>query len=485
MKLKGILINAGLSGLLFLGSCQSVLEVEPLFQKDGSQIFTTVQDYEFALTGAYALFRRTGYFGSGGQTTSTWALLPDMMADNLVRTGEDLANWQIQVNWTYATDENDLEVAWQEAFTVINQANLVLRNIDRFSAANAKQVNRIKGQALAIRAYAHFDVLRYWGENFDRNSTAAGIPYVEIVDINNKPARLTVAESYNKMFADMELAETLLGDVDVPVNSGTSRAGIDQIAVRAFLARMHLYAKNYEQAESYATQVITARPLASKADFPNIWKDASTAEVIWSVAFNAGEGSPSIGAHIASTNRNRYRPSAAVEALFDQVNDIRYPAYFATRTLSGTARPILNKYFGRATAADNLVNWKVSRTGEMYLIRAEARALQAGKEAGALADLNALRAARINNYMNVNLAGAALVEAIAVERRKELFAEGHRWFDLKRTTRTIDRGAGAECGAGNANCRLTPTSRAWVWPIPQLEINSNPSMAGQQTPGYE
>ncbi len=308
MKLKSILINAGLSGVLLLGSCQRVLEVEPLFQKDGSQIFTTVQDYEFALTGAYALFRRTGYYGSGAQTTSTWALLPDMMADNLVRTGEDLANWQIQVNWTYATDENDLEVAWQEAFTVINQANLVLRNIDRFSAAEAKRVNRIKGQALAIRAYAHFDVLRYWGENFDRNSTAAGIPYVEVVDINNKPARLTVAESYNKIFADMEQAETLLGDVDVPVNSGTSRAGIDQIAVRAFLARMHLYAKNYAQAESYATQVITARPLASRADFPNIWKDASTAEVIWSVAFNAGEGSPSIGAHAAANNRNRYRP---------------------------------------------------------------------------------------------------------------------------------------------------------------------------------
>ncbi len=121
----------------------------------------------------------------------------------------------------------------------------------------------------------------------------------------------------------------------------------------------------------------------------------------------------------------------------------------------------------------------------MYLIRAEARALQAGKEAGALADLNALRDARINNYTPVILAGAALVEAIAVERRKELFAEGHRWFDLKRTTRTIDRGAGLECGAGTASCRLAPAAREWVWPVPQLEINSNPSMAGQQTQGYE
>jgi hypothetical protein len=87
-----------------------------------------------------------------------------MMADNLVRTAEDLANWQVQINWAYATDEDDLEVAWVAAYSVVNQANLVLRNIDRFAAAEPTRVNRIKGQALAIRAYAHFDVLRYWAK---------------------------------------------------------------------------------------------------------------------------------------------------------------------------------------------------------------------------------------------------------------------------------------------------------------------------------
>jgi hypothetical protein len=483
MRLKQILISAGLSGALLLGACNKTLEVEPLFQKDGSQIFNNLQDYEYALTGAYGLFRQVGYFGSGGQTTSTWGLLPDMMADNLVRTAEDLANWQVQINWAYATDEDDLEVAWVAAYSVINQANLVLRNIDRFAAAEPTRVNRIKGQALAIRAYAHFDVLRYWGENFDRNSTAKGIPYSETADFNNKPARLTVAETWGKIFTDMEQAETLLGSVDQPVNASSSRGGIDQLAVRALLARMHLYAKNYAQAENYATLAIEGRPLATAAEFPGIWKDATNAEVIWAVAFNAGEGSPAVGAHIASTNRNRYRPAAAAEALYDPATDVRFPAYFASRSLSNTPRRILNKYYGRGTSADNLVNWKVTRTGEMYLIRAEARALQPGKQTAALDDLNALRAARIVDYVNVtNLTGAALVAAIATERRKELFGEGHRWFDLKRTTRTIDRGT--DCGAGSAECTLTPEAREWTWPIPQLEVDSNPSLGNQQTMGY-
>ena len=186
MKYKYLIITF-LTGSLFLStSCNKTIEVEPQFVKDGSQIYKTLDDYEFALTGAYALFRGTGYFGSGGQTTSTWAGLPDMMADNLLQTGEDLANWSTQVNWTFATDESDIEIAWTAAYSVIAEANLVLRNLEQFAATNPTRVNRIKGQALAIRGMVHFDVLRFWGADFDRNSAALGIPFVSAVDVEAK-----------------------------------------------------------------------------------------------------------------------------------------------------------------------------------------------------------------------------------------------------------------------------------------------------------
>src|SRR5690606_17628543 len=130
----------------------------------------------FALTGAYAQFRTVGYYGSGGQTTSSWANLPDIMSDVLAQTGDDLANWQNQSNWEYETTENDLEVAWLAAFGIISQANLTLRNIEQFNATSPKQVNRIKGQALAIRGLVHFDVLRYWGESYGFSDNSKGIP---------------------------------------------------------------------------------------------------------------------------------------------------------------------------------------------------------------------------------------------------------------------------------------------------------------------
>ena len=95
--------------------------------------------------------------------------------------------------------------------------------------------------------------------------------------------------------------------------------------------------------------------------------------------------------------------------------------------------------------------------------------------ATALNDLNALRSAR--GAAIGSESGTALLNAIQTERRKELFIEGHRFFDLKRTTRTVNRTQGC-----SSYCSLAADNRAWALPIPQTEIIANPNM--QQNPGY-
>ncbi|MDO6390273.1 RagB/SusD family nutrient uptake outer membrane protein [Pontibacter sp. BT731] len=483
MRIKHLFIGLGLSCSVALSSCEEVIEVEPEFQRDADFLFTNLDDYEFALTGAYARFRNVAYYGSGAQTTGTWSQLPDMMSDNLVQTSEDLANWSNQSNWVYTSDEDDVAQAWLAAYSVITQANIVLRNIDNFSTENPGRVNRLKGQALAIRAMAHFDLLRYWAVSYDRSSTELGVTYVESVNPEAKPARETVQENYNKIFRDLQEAETLLGNVDKAIN-GSNRAFIDQVVVKAILARVNLYAKNYDAAETYATQVIDARPLATRAQFPGVWTDASKAGVIWAVNFNAGEGSASSGTFNGPSNRNRFRPSAELLEKYTP-SDVRTTAYFGTRNLSGNPRTVMTKFLSRGAASDNLVDWKVFRTAEMYLIRAEARAMKATPDLiGAVADLHALRAARIEGYnplLNTPVGVQATMDAIALERRKELIGEGHRFFDLKRTTRTITR---VDCGTTATNCTLASTAREWAWPIPQGEIDANPTLENQQTTGY-
>ncbi len=476
MKIKHLIIGLSLGCALVFPSCEDVLDVEPEFEKDVSETFQTLDDYEFALTGAYARFRQSGYYSTAGNGTGSYSQLPDMMSDNVAETGESLANYISITDWVYTADNSIIEETWRHAYSVVNQANIVLRDLDRFAEEDPARVNRIKGQALAIRGFVHFDILRYWGEDFDRNSTAQGIPYRETTDYEDQPARLTVKETYDRIFTDLEQAEALLGDIDQPIG----RSQISQLAVQAMLARINLYAKQYAEAEAYATLVIDEVPLAPRDVFPNIWKDASTAEVIWSIQFNAGEGSPSQNTYFASGNRNSYQPSSDLLEQYDENNDIRYNSYFATiNSRGGTPRVVLSKFLGRGTARDNLVNFKVFRVAEMYLIRAEARALN-GNPVGALLDLNTLRAARIANYVPVVLAGQPLLDAIALERQKELIGEGHRWFDLKRTTRTIVR---EDCEVAS-NCELGPEAREWAWPIPQSELIANANIRNQQTTGY-
>jgi hypothetical protein len=459
-----------------LTSCKKILDVNPQYNVDGNNAFKTIQDCDFALVGAYRLFQSTSYYGSTDGRSNAFALLPDILSDNLRETGESLGNERVFSRWVYAADETQIEGTWLAGYRIISEANLVLDHVDQFATSSPGAVNRIKGQALAIRALVHFDLLRYFVNDYARNSNSPGIPYITNFNYEVKPARGTVQQTYNAIEADLLAARTLLQSPDHAINgsTGNTRAYMDASVVDAILARLYLYSGQYANAITRATNVINAFPLANMNEFPDIWTDATNKEVIWSVTFNSGEGGPGYAAYFPQPDASQYAPDDDLLNLYDP-GDVRIDAYFAV--ISG--RVVLSKYLAKKAALSNpdgVVNFKAFRTGEMYLIRAEAYARTANDALGS-ADLNTLRIARISGYAPVVLTGTALLNAIATERRKELVAEGHRFFDLKRTTRTISR---SNC---SAFCTLGPTSRAWTWPIPQPEIDANPSIL-PQNPGY-
>ena len=474
MLLRKILIAAIV--VASLASCKKVLDVNPQYNVDGNNAFKTIEDCDFALVGAYRLFQSTSYYAATDGRSNAFALLPDILSDNLRETGESLGNERVFSRWVYAADENQIELTWLAAYRIISQANLVLDHIDKFAATNQGAVNRIKGQALAIRALVHFDLLRYFVNDYARNSTSPGIPYIKTFNYEVKPSRGTVKETYDAIEADLLAARTMLQSTDKAVNGGTgnSRAYLDKYGVDAILARMYLYSGQYTNAIQRATTLINAFPLASQSEFLDIWTDASNKEVIWSLTFNAGEGGPGYAAYFPQPDASQYAPDPDLLNLYAP-GDVRADAYFAV--IGG--RVVFSKYLAKAAAMtnpDGVVNFKAFRVAEMYLIRAEAYA-RTNNDALGSADLNTLRLARISGYSPVSLTGAALLNAIATERRKELVGEGHRFFDLKRTTRVVSRTA---C---SSFCTLGSTSRAWTWPIPQPEIDANPAIL-PQNPGY-
>lgn len=472
-----------LISFLALASCKKTIDIEPTHTANGDVIFDKISDYESALTGAYARLLSVNYYGSSNGS-SAFSVLSDMMTDNLFESSESLGNYQNFSHWVYTADDTNIDATWLAAYRVIQQCNLTLRNIDKLASTDQGAVNRIKAQALALRAYVHFDILRYWGEGTLRNSILRGIPYVSSFDIEQKPARLTVKESYDAIINDLQLAKSLMQDMDKPIQSTTStastaRAYIDEIVVNAVLARIYNYAAVPDSAIKYSSLVIAARPLASRANFPLIWQDANTSEVIWSVKFtplNSGVGD---NVYYAVGNRASYRPTTNLTALYDQANDVRYSSYFQLRARGSGSRLVVSKYLAKQAQLgkpDGITDFKVFRTGEMYLIRAEAYAAN-GLEGPALADLNTLRAARINGFVPGTETGAALINAISNERRKELVCEGQRWFDLKRSDRIVDRISNC-----NVFCSLDASAREWVWPLPQSEILANANI--EQTAGY-
>lgn len=472
-----------------LASCSKAIQKDPTHTVDGDNFFTKIEDYERALTGSYALLLRSSHYGTSNTGANSAVGLPDVLSDNVYQSNEALGNFQDYARWTYTADDPSIGGMWTGLYNTIQQANLTLRNIDNFAGSSPGAVNRIKAQAIALRAFLHFDLLRYFGEASARTSTARGIAYVDNFDVEQKPARLTVQQSYDRIEADLKLAKSLMLNMDKAIQTtgtgGVDRAYIDDMVVNAMLARMYMNASSLDSAVKYATLVINARPLSTRANFPNIWLDATTSEVIWSIKFQSTNAPIGSVIFYSVGNRAEFRPGPDVLGLYDQVNDVRYSSYFrnllrgANRN-TGTARVVLIKHDAKQanlSRPDGIVNAKAFRTGEMYLIRAEAYARLGGaNEALGLADLNTLRAARINAYVPVVLAGAPLIDAIATERRKELIFEGARFLDLKRTTKVVNRLN--NCIA----CNLPSTAREWTFPIPQTEIQANPNI--EQSNGY-
>lgn len=491
-----------LAALIMLQACtkKEVLELGPDFTLEAISNPSNMDQVEQVLLGAYARFRDANYYGSGSGTGAGWSLMPDVLSDNLYETKSSLANSRTMADWTYNQNTGQISTYYSVPYAVIANANIVLRDVDKFTTtANQGRANRLKGQALTIRALAHFDLFRYFATRYDRNSTDLAVAYVKEFILPGtsavQPARMTNKEFYDNLFADLTQATSLLGgslDKTINPSSGLTRPYLDAAGAYALQARAYLYAGMFTEAITASTNAINLRPLVngvtSPTAFSGMYNETNAGEIIWNVQFESGQSGPTFLVYFATTKRNYFRPALEIADTTGasgliRNNDVRYSAYFTQINDNNSRGLALTKYRGKgATVSDGNANFPVFRTGEMYLIRAEARA-KSNQELLALQDLNTLRANRIAGYVPEVLTGTALLDAIANERRRELVGEGHRFFDLKRTTRTVQRGS--VCGTSlspSGDCLLAPTDREWALPIPETFVKANPAQV--QNPGY-
>jgi hypothetical protein len=472
--------------VLWSTSCRDYLEFEETDLIAGDIALRTVENNESAIIGAY------------GAVNNAMDILLNAVFSDEVKTAGEFYNASTTHEWKYGPADvglRDSYTAIDPQYQVIDRVNRVLALIETAdSTRNGDNVlrRRLKGEALFLRALAHFDLYRYYGAKYSANSLA--MPYMEESTMAAQ-ARIVTSEYFQKLNRDITDAKALLPATTADIN----RANV--VAANGLHARIALYSENWADAETYATAYINAVPLASLATFPGIWTDANTAEQAYRIVRTSTQPStnPRLGSLFRATSASATNIGTVTwttsDKLYDSYSatDIRRNAYFTTNaTLAAANRPnpsrpglIINKYAGGnfGTATENLVNSKMMRTSEMYLIRAEARAEQ-NKISGANSaesDLNTLRAARITDHVDITLSTKdQAISEILTERFKELAFEGHRFWDLKRRGLAVDR---LDTDAPSSDGKTLPAnSFKFALPIPDPEIKANPAM--EQNPGY-
>ncbi|KAA2240730.1 RagB/SusD family nutrient uptake outer membrane protein [Chitinophaga agrisoli] len=443
-------------------SCNKQLDLQPSDTIDASKAYRTVADLNGGLLGAYAgLSDNTIYAVS---LTSDEITLPN---ENGTGGGVASYRWQIDPSSTTIT------APFTELYIVINRANQALAAVDKVTAKPDEEPLRAQyhGELLALRAFCHFELLQNFAEAYEPN--ALGVPFMDS-SVISKPSRQTFGEVMGRIMADLQTAKGL-----IPADF-TDDTRITPAAVAAIQARAALYAKSWNDAATFATEAIQAMPLAAKADFSGIWTDTKETEVLWKLKKTADDDF--MGKLYYNNEIVLYAPAFELINQFDKTNDVRYAAYilFDNTRGAGKSQYLVNKYMGSDDAL-GLADIKLFRTGEMYLIRAEARA-ENNDLTGAAKDLNDLRAARITGYTPQAFASKdALITAIYTERYKELAFEGHRLFDLRRRDMPVTREPADATNALGA-VLLKPGQKGYAYPIPDAETKANKNM--QQNPAY-
>lgn len=460
MKINHLKYSLLLLLLTLITACNK-LDLKPTDTIDPTKAYRNVSDLNLGLIGSYAALDYSLI------TTSA------ITSDELTVPDENTVSNTDATRWLYNSTSGSVTGAYIDFYRAIDRVNRVLARVDDVDT-KANEIglkNQYKAEALAIRAFSHFELLRGYAAGYTPG--ALGVAYMKTAEISY-PARDSFESVVANIKADLTQAKGLM-----PA-SFTDRTRVTSLAISAIQAKVALYEKNWADAITYSTEAINAAPLATKAQFPGVWTDANNSGVIFKLKRNVSGTAD--GSLIGSFFYRQtggivlYAPSFKLINQFDRVNDVRYDSYIKFDNTRGTGKSqyLVKKYNGGTASQPGLADIKLFRTAEMYLIRAEAKAEAAVPDLlGAAADLNALRTERITGYTNQTFANKAdLISAIYTERFKELFLEGDRFFDLKRRNLPIER-LPADATNISGAVLLTPNQAQYNYPLPSVEITVN------------
>ena len=475
----------------FVGCSDEFVEVKPA-GSNADDYFNSEEDYNNALIGAYDILQAT-----------FWNVLVDVIASDDYAAGGDSFNYDqptlqnIDKMIHTPADGNQLRDIWGLMYAGLNRANYILEFKDKTDFEGKQQ---IIAETLFLRAYFTFELVKHFGNVPLKTEELNGI-------LRIKNERIAAEDEFElERVENIETAYKLIEEdlkEAISLNLSSSQSSPYKVtmgAAKSLLGKVYLYHGTYDtqyfsQAALILKEVINTNQYALKtnADYVNLfeYEGENGSESVFEIQYTGVQGA-SWGCITCSQGtyfpkfcgpRSPYDspvyeagwgfclPSVELYNLFDS-NDIRRDVtFFDLRNNQNLYSPsrddtgLFNKKYmprqgNRNLASDPLnfaQNYRAIRYADVLLMAAEAEAQSGGMNAANY--LNQVRfRAYGNNSHDFNASEGSLLEAIYLERRKELAGEGHRFFDLVRTNKAVSTIPG-----------FTPNKNE-VFPIPLIEL---------------
>lgn len=464
---KLAIYTIAISLFAFTSSCSDWFDVGPRTEVKSDDLYSTEAGYKSALTGIYV--RMTSSSMYGGNLTFNFLERVVQRYDNYQKgsiTDKELARI-----YDYKNDADSkamLTNIWNEMYRTIANVNELISFIDRQGVdiiATKGLMDLMKGEALGLRAFLHFDLLRMWGPIYKDDPTAKCIVYR--IDFNADQMPLEPAnEIVDKIIDDLLAAELLLKNDAMNFNNDMNVAffsyrkhRMNLYAVKSMLARVYLYKGEKGKAEDYALEVINNMGLSlsdSNTGDPNLYGEHIFCLDIYDMHkelqqyFKKEMKSLTTEFWISKENMNTVFESNSVG-----VNDIRQKD--GTGFIYSMDKAMLRKYLepDESTYKNKM---PLIRLSEMYYIAAEASTSY--EEASKL--INKVRNARaISMRNNINVTSdASLINELNKEYQKDFFGEGQYFYFLKRHNISTFHNFPLE----------NTTSATYIFPTPDNEV---------------
>ena len=444
MNNRYITIVLLLCGLVISGGCKKYLDVQPQTSYTESQVYGNEKAIQQALNGLYIDLAANQLYGANLTTTTV-----EQLAQRYKPLGGNSnPNLSVFNYYSYgsAYAQATFDTLWRQGYATILAANVFLSKIDNSVTAKvitAAHADELKGEAIAVRALMHFDLLRLFGPVFSVDSSSPAIPYYTKADGQSQPI-VSGGTALANVIADLTQALQLLSNDPVTTSgimlnsefyTGSRNQRLNYYAVKGLLARAYIWEGDKQRAHDAALSVLTDGEKWFPWTTYDVANDPTNPDRIFSSEILFSVYNPALytnfTTYFSSSLQDDYilapDPTRLANVYENNEGDYRYSQNWLI-----SAKPY-RTFFKYADLTQPTLPWRfltpVLRKSEMYFILAETAP-------DATAGLNYLNTARRNRGLTALDATANITAELRKEYQKEFWGEGQLFFYYKRINAT-------------------------------------------------